>query len=38
MNICLRFVDDFGNEVFPYKMSYDTYMCRYRFYKDNIYE
>ena len=38
MTICLRFVDDFGNEVFPYKMSYDNYMRRYCFYHDNYYQ
>ena len=37
MPICLRFVDDFGNAVFPYKLAYVTYMSRYCFYKDNFY-
>ena len=28
-----RFVDDLGEEVYPHKMSYDTYMARYNFFK-----
>lgn len=29
-----RFVDDFGNEVFPYRMEYESFMARYYFYSD----
>lgn len=31
---CYRFTDDFGNEVYPYKLSYKTYMARYYFFYD----
>lgn len=32
MPVCLRFTDDMGNEVFPYKLPYETFMNRYRYY------
>jgi hypothetical protein len=32
MPVCLRFTDDFGNEIFPYQLPYNTYMNRYYFY------
>lgn len=28
-----RFVDDFGEEVYPYKMSRNTFMARYYFFR-----
>jgi len=31
--IVRSFVDDFGNEVFPYQLGYETYIARYNFYK-----
>lgn len=33
---CNRFVDDFGNEVYPYRMHYSTYMARYYFLKGRM--
>ena len=29
---CHRFIDDFGDEVFPYLLDYDTYMNRYYYF------
>lgn len=31
--VCYRFVDDYGDEVFPYQMEHETYMARYYYYK-----
>ena len=32
MSCCNRFTDDFGNEVYPYRLDYSTYMARYYFF------
>lgn len=33
-----RFVDDYGDCVYPCNMEYSTYIARYCFYKDCFYE
>ena len=33
--IVLRFTDDFGEEVFPYKLPYSSYMSRYYYFKES---
>lgn len=30
--VCYRFTDDFGDEVYPCKLSYNSYMARYYFF------
>jgi hypothetical protein len=33
---CSRFMDDFGNEWFPYHFEYDTYMTRYYYFRGTL--
>lgn len=30
----LPFVDDYGEQVYPYKLNYDSYMSRYYYWKE----
>jgi hypothetical protein len=34
--VCYRFTDDFGNEVFPYKLAWESFMARYYFYRGRM--